>query len=378
MIKRTVIGAILAASIIGGTASARDYISVVGSSTVYPFATVVAEQFGKTTSFNTPKIESTGSGGGLKLFCAGVGIKHPDITNASRRIKASEVESCAQNGVMEIIEVKIGYDGIVIANAKKAPPLALTREQIFMALAKQVPDPKTGKLIDNPHKTWKDIDPALPALKIEVLGPPPTSGTRDAFAELALGGGAKAFPLLKKLRGLGADEPAAIKETMDKLGIARSVYDEMEKKKGTAPKGKQLFKAIAHAVREDGIFVETGENDNLIVQKLDANPSAFGIFGYSFLEQNADKVRGARIDGVEPTFENISSVEYPVSRALFFYVKKAHVDNIPGMKEYLAEFTSEKAWGEEGYLTDKGMIPMPEEEREKFREDVENLVDLAL
>ncbi|VFN04549.1 MAG: phosphate ABC transporter substrate-binding protein, PhoT family [Candidatus Kentron sp. G] len=378
MIKRTVIGAILAASIIGGTAFARDYISVVGSSTVYPFATVVAEQFGKTTSFNTPKIESTGSGGGLKLFCAGVGIKHPDITNASRRIKASEVESCAQNGVTEIIEVKIGYDGIVFANAKKAPPIALTRKQIFMALAKQVPDPKTGELIDNPHKTWNEIDPALPALKIEVLGPPPTSGTRDAFAELALGGGAKAFPLLKKLRGFGADEPAAIKGAMDKLGIARSVYDKMEKKKGKAPKGKQLFKAIAHAVREDGVFVEMGENDNLIVQKLDTNPSAFGIFGYSFLEQNADKVRGARIDGVEPTFENISSGEYPVSRALFFYVKKAHVDNIPGMKGYLAEFTSEKAWGEEGYLADKGMIPMPGEEREKFRQDVENLADLGL
>ncbi|VFN05673.1 MAG: phosphate ABC transporter substrate-binding protein, PhoT family [Candidatus Kentron sp. G] len=378
MIKRTVIGAILAASIIGGTAFARDYISVVGSSTVYPFATVVAEQFGKTTSFNTPKIESTGSGGGLKLFCAGVGIKHPDITNASRRIKASEVESCAQNGVTEIIEVKIGYDGIVFANAKKAPPIALTRKQIFMALAKQVPDPKTGELIDNPHKTWNEIDPALPALKIEVLGPPPTSGTRDAFAELALGGGAKAFPLLKKLRGFGADEPAAIKGAMDKLGIARSVYDKMEKKKGKAPKGKQLFKAIAHAVREDGVFVEMGENDNLIVQKLDTNPSAFGIFGYSFLEQNADKVRGARIDGVEPTFENISSGEYPVSRALFFYVKKAHVDNIPGMKGYLAEFTSEKAWGEEGYLADKGMIPMPGEEREKFRQDVENLADLVL
>ncbi|MBT8419994.1 MAG: substrate-binding domain-containing protein [Gammaproteobacteria bacterium] len=379
MIKKTLIGTVLvAASAIGQTAFARDYISIVGSSTVYPFATVVAEQFGKTTSFKTPKIESTGSGGGLKLFCGGVGVKHPDITNASRRIKASEVENCAKNGVTEIIEVKIGYDGIVFANATKAKPAEFTRKEIFTALGKQVPDANTGKLADNPNKTWKDVNATLPASKIEVLGPPPTSGTRDAFAELALGGGAKKFPLLEKLRGLGRDDVEAIKKTMDELGIARDVYDGMEQKKGKKPKGKDIFNAIAHAMREDGAFIEAGENDNLIVQKLDANPNAFGVFGYSFLEQNADKVQGARIDGVEPTFENISSGEYPVSRPLLFYVKKAHMDNIPGMKEYLEEFTSEKAWGEEGYLTDKGMIPMPDAEREKFRQDVKSLTNLKL
>nr|VFK04083.1 MAG: phosphate ABC transporter substrate-binding protein, PhoT family [Candidatus Kentron sp. H]VFK04658.1 MAG: phosphate ABC transporter substrate-binding protein, PhoT family [Candidatus Kentron sp. H]VFK05965.1 MAG: phosphate ABC transporter substrate-binding protein, PhoT family [Candidatus Kentron sp. H] len=378
MIKKIIMGTVLAASAIGGTALARDYISIVGSSTVYPFATVVAEQFGKTSSFKTPKIESTGSGGGLKLFCAGVGVEHPDITNASRRIKASEVAACARNGVTEIIEVKIGYDGIVFANSKKADPTELTRKEIFLALGKQVPDPHTGKLSDNPNRTWKDVNAALPASKIEVLGPPPTSGTRDAFAELALGSGAKAFPLLKELRGLGRDEATKIKEVMGKLGISEAVYDEMKKKKGKAPKGKHIFKAVAHAVREDGAFVEAGENDNLIVQKLDANPNAFGIFGFSFLDQNADKVRGAKIDGVEPTFENISGGKYPVSRPLFFYVKKAHMANIPGMKEYLEEFTSEKAWGEEGYLADKGMIPMPDDEREKFRKDVRTLTNLEL
>jgi len=378
MIKKTIIGTMLATFLMGGTVSARDYISIVGSSTVYPFATVVAEQFGKTSPFNTPKIESTGSGGGLKLFCAGIGVNHPDITNASRRIKASEVKNCADNGVTEIIEVKIGYDGIVIANSTKAQLMELSRKDLFLALAKQVPDSKTGKLMDNPHKTWKDVNPTLPALRIEVLGPPPTSGTRDAFVELALGGGGKEFLLLKKLRGIDAKDAISLKEVMKILGLPANLYDEMARKKGKAPKGKDVFNVVAHAIREDGAFIEVGENDNLIVQKLDANPNAFGIFGYSFLEQNADKVQGAKVDGVEPTFEDISSGKYPVSRPLFFYVKKAHMKNIPGMKEYLAEFTSEKAWGPEGYLADKGMIPMPDAEREKFREDVENLTNLQL
>nr|VFK23245.1 MAG: phosphate ABC transporter substrate-binding protein, PhoT family [Candidatus Kentron sp. MB]VFK28392.1 MAG: phosphate ABC transporter substrate-binding protein, PhoT family [Candidatus Kentron sp. MB]VFK74230.1 MAG: phosphate ABC transporter substrate-binding protein, PhoT family [Candidatus Kentron sp. MB] len=377
MMKKTIIGTVLGTFLLGGAAFARDYISIVGSSTVYPFATVAAEQFGKTTSFKTPKIESTGSGSGLKLFCGGVGIKHPDIANASRRIKSSEVEKCARNGVTEIIEVKIGYDGIVFANAKKATPINLSRKELFLALAKQIPGPD-GKLINNPHKTWKDINPALPNRKIEVLGPPPTSGTRDAFVELALGGGAKEIPVLKKLRKVKREEAAKLKGLLDQLGLPAGLYDQMAKKKGEAPKGKDIFKVVAHAIREDGVFIEVGENDNLIVQKLDANPNAFGVFGYSFLEQNADKVQGARMDGVEPTFENISSGQYPVSRPLFFYVKKAHMKNIPGMEGYLAEFTSEKAWGPEGYLADKGMIPMPDEERKKFHRDVESLTDLRL
>ena len=325
---------------LAGAGSARDYISIVGSSTVYPFATVVAEQFGKSTSFKTPKIESTGSGGGLKLFCAGVGVEHPDITNASRRIKQSEYERCVANGVKEIVEVKIGYDGIVMANSKKAAPLKLSRKDIFLALAKDVPDPNGGeKLIPNPYKTWKDVNPALPAKTIEVLGPPPTSGTRDAFVELAMEGGAKKFAWIK-----------ALKKT-----------------------DKKKYKAVAHTIREDGAYVEAGENDNLIVQKLDANPNSIGIFGFSFLDQNTDKVQGSFVDGVQPTFDAIADGKYPVSRPLFFYVKKAHVGVIPGIQEYLEEFTAEKTWGEDGYLADKGMIPMPDAERSKFRANVMNL-----
>ena len=314
--------------------SARDYISIVGSSTVYPFATVVAERFGKTTDFKTPKIESTGSGGGFKLFSAGVGIKHPDITNASRRIKKSECEMSAKNGVNEIVEIKIGYDGIVIANAKSAEPFKLSRKDIFLALAKEVPDPsgKEGKLVANPYKTWKEVNSELPDTKIEVLGPPPTSGTRDAFVELAMESGAKEFAWIKALK----------------------------------KEDKKKFKQVSHTIREDGAYVEAGENDNLIVQKLDANPDALGIFGFSFLDQNTDKMQGAFVDGVQPAFNAIADGSYPLSRPLYFYVKKAHVGTIPGMQEYLAEFTSEKAWGDEGYLTEKGLIPMPKEERESY------------
>jgi phosphate transport system substrate-binding protein len=359
---------VLAISLTGaaGIAAARDYISIVGSSTVYPFATVVAEQFGKSTKFKTPKIESTGSGGGLKLFCSGVGVEHPDITNASRRIKQSEVELCAKHGVKEILEVKVGYDGIALANSKKAPQFEVTRKDIFLALAKQVPGPD-GKLIDNPHKTWKDVNPSLPNMKIEVLGPPPTSGTRDAFAELAMEAGAKKFEDLKTLRG--SKDEAEIKSLMAKLGIPESAFNK---------KGKKVFQAVAHAVREDGAYIEAGENDNLIVQKLEANPSALGIFGFSFLDQNSDKVQSSLIEGVPASFDSIADGSYPVSRPLFFYVKKAHVGTIPGMVEYLAEFTSDKAWGDEGYLSDRGLIPMPEQERAAFKADAKALKPLTL
>ena len=317
--------------------SARDYISIVGSSTVYPFATVVAEQFGKTTHYKTPKIESTGSGGGLKLFCAGVGVEHPDITNASRRIKKSEYEKCLANGVTEIVEVKIGYDGIVLANSKKAKPMKLSRRDMFLALAKNVPDPKgSERVVPNPYRTWKDVNPSLPNIKIEVLGPPPTSGTRDAFVELVMEEAAESYPWIKA-------------------------------------KDKKAFRAIADAIREDGAYIEAGENDNLIVQKLEANPDAFGIFGFSYLDQNTDKIQGSFVDGVQPTFDTIASGEYPVSRPLFFYVKKAHIGVIPGIEGYLAEFTSEKAWGPDGYLADKGLIPMPDAERMKYRADVNKL-----
>jgi len=325
-------------------AAGRDYISIVGSSTVYPFATVVAEQFGKTTNFKTPKIESTGSGGGLKLFCSGIGVSHPDITNASRRIKKSEVDLCAKNGINDITEIKIGYDGIVIANSITAARLTISRKDIFLALAKDVPSGVGESLIPNPYKTWKEVNPSLPDIKIEVLGPPPTSGTRDAFAELAMEGGCKQFGWIKEMK----------------------------------KRDKKKYKAICHAVREDGAYIEAGENDVLIVRKLEANPKAFGIFGFSFLDQNEDKVQGSIVDGQEPTFDNIADGIYPVSRALYFYVKKAHADMIPGMKEYIKEFASEKASGDDGYLIDKGLIPMPQEEREKFRKDGIDMKNLTL
>lgn len=345
-LKTTLLAGLVASTLIPQAAfsqSARDHINVVGSSTVYPFSTVVAERFGKSTKFKTPKIESTGSGGGLKLFCAGVGVQHPDITNSSRRIKTSEVEKCAANGVTRIVEVKVGYDGIVFASSSKSKPINLTRKQLFTALAKQVPD-AGGKLIDNPNTTWDQVDASLPNIKIEVLGPPPTSGTRDAFVELVMETGCAGYPTLKNLK----------------------------------KSDSKMFKAVCHAIREDGGYVEAGENDNLIVQKLDANPAAFGIFGFSFLDQNADKLQGNPIDKVAPTFEAIANGSYPVSRPLFFYVKSAHVNVIPGMKEFLAEFTSEKAWGEDGYLADKGMIPMPVAERKKFASDATALANLSL
>ena len=317
-------------------AGSRDHISIVGSSTVYPFATVVAEKFGKSTQYKTPTIESTGSGGGHKLFGAGIGVEHPDITNSSRRIKKSEFEKAAKKGI-EIVEVKIGYDGIVVGNSKNAPTMKLARKDLYLALAAKVPNPDGSEtLVDNPYKTWKEINPALPATKIEVLGPPPTSGTRDAFLELVMEKGAKKYPFVKAMP-------------------------------------KKEFKAAAHTIREDGPYIEAGENDNMIVGKLVENPNRLGIFGFSFLDQNTDQIQGSLVEGVKPTFDAIADGSYPVSRALYFYVKKAHVDTIPGMKGYLEEFTSEKAWGDEGYLTDKGLIPMPKAERMKFKAAVKDL-----
>lgn len=323
--------------------SSRDYIYIVGSSTVYPFSTVVAERFGRSTDFRTPKVESTGSGGGLKLFCDGVGVDYPDIANSSRAIKQSEIELCKSHGVNEIIEVRIGYDGIVFAHAIESADLAISREEMFLALAKEVPGDKPGELIENPYTTWAEINPELPAARIEVLGPPPTSGTRDAFVELAMEGGCTEI-----------DWIAALAKT-----------------------DKSAFKSICHTIREDGAFVEAGENDNLIVQKLQANPNAFGIFGFSFLDQNADKVKGVGVDGVEPTFDAIADGDYPVARPLFFYAKKAHVGVIPGLKEFLREFTSERAWGEEGYLSERGLIPMPDDERREIAGNVRNLTPIT-
>jgi phosphate transport system substrate-binding protein len=324
---------------LAGAAQARDQIRIVGSSTVFPFSTTVAEQFGKTSSFKTPVVESTGSGGGIKLFCAGVGTDHPDIANASRRIKKSEVEMCNANGVT-VVEIKFGFDGIVLANAKGGPAFSITRAQVFLALAAQVPG-KDGKLIANPYKTWSDIDKSLPNEPIEVLGPPPTSGTRDAFVELVMEPGGEGLPAIQAL-------------------------------------DKDARKVALQSLREDGAFIEAGENDNLIVQKLEANPKAVGIFGFSFMDQNADKVQGAIVDGKPPTFENIASGAYPVSRSLYFYVKKQHVGTIPGMAEYIAEFTSNRAAGEEGYLIDKGLIPLPKADLEASRKAGVELTPVSL
>ncbi len=353
------ITAALAASINTASAVSRDHIDIVGSSTVYPFATVVAETYGKKTGKKTPKIESTGSGGGMKLFCAGIGINTPDITNASRRIKISEFNKCQKNGVKNIVEVQIGFDGIAIANAKSAPAFKLSRKDIFLALAKDVPGKQPGKLIANPYKTWKDVNPVLPAIKIEVLGPPPTSGTRDAFAELALEGGCMTFDWIKQIK--------ADSKTAKKAGD-----------KGKSSELKHKYKAICHTIREDGAYIEAGENDNLIVEKLSKNPDALGVFGFSFLDQNSDKVKGASVDGVEVGFDTVADGSYPVSRPLFFYVKKAHVGKVPGIKEYIAEFTDEEAWGDDGYLTDKGLIPLSQEKRQEIGKAARDLVPLKL
>jgi phosphate transport system substrate-binding protein len=323
----TASAAALALAASAGYAAARDQIQIVGSSTVFPFTTAVAEKLGQDGKFKTPVVESTGTGGGMKLFCGGVGENAPDFTNASRAMKDSELETCKAAGVTPV-EIKVGFDGIVLANSKASKPLDVTKEIVFKALAKNVA--VDGKVVANPYVNWADIDASLPATKIEVLGPPPTSGTRDAFVELVM------------------DE---------------ACQDEV---KAANEKG-------CGEIREDGAYVEAGENDNLIVQKLEANPNAFGIFGFSFLDQNADKLQGSKVGGVEPTFENIASGDYGVSRSLFVYAKKEHVGVIPGMEEFIAEYTSDAAWGPDGYLADKGLIPLPDDQRAKSAEDAKAL-----
>jgi phosphate transport system substrate-binding protein len=315
----------LAASV--GYAAARDQIQIVGSSTVFPFTTAVAEKLGQGGQFKTPVVESTGTGGGMKLFCSGVGEGTPDFTNASRAIKDKELADCKANGATPV-EIKVGFDGIVLANSKAGAMIDLTKEQIFKALAKNVA--VDGKVVPNPYVNWADIDASLPATKIEVLGPPPTSGTRDAFVELVM---------------------------------VEACQDEV----------KAANEKACPEIREDGAYVEAGENDNLIVQKLEANASAFGIFGFSFLDQNADKLQGHKVDGVEPTFENIASGDYKVSRSLYIYAKKEHVGVIPGMVEFIAEYTSEGAWGPDGYLADKGLIPLPDADRASVAENAKAL-----
>jgi phosphate transport system substrate-binding protein len=323
-------------------AEARDQIRIVGSSTVYPFTTAVAENFGQKTGMKTPIVESTGTGGGMKLFCAGIGVDHPDITNASRRIKKGEFEDCQKNSVTEIIELNIGFDGLTIAHSKSGPPMQLTLAQVFLALAKEIPGPD-GKLIPNPNVQWSDIDPSLPAVKIEVLGPPPTSGTRDSLHELFLEKGADQIDAMKKLK---KDDAKA-------------------------------FEAAWKSIREDGAYIEAGENDNVIVQKLDANPNAFGVFGYSFLEENIGKLGGVPIDGVEPTFDNIAGNSYKGGRRLYVYFKKAHIGLVPGIREFAEEYVSPAALGEEGYLAAKGLVPLPPAELEKVSAELRQMKTLS-
>jgi phosphate transport system substrate-binding protein len=301
----------------------------------------VAEQFGKSGAGKTPVVESTGTGGGFKLFCAGVGPGHPDVSNASRRIKKSEFDDCKKNGVTEIIEIKVGFDGITIAQSKGGAPMKLTMAQVFMALADQVPD-KDGKLVANPNKTWSDIDKSLPNVKIEILGPPPTSGTRDSFHELLLEKGAESIPAL-----------AALKKSDPKA-----------------------FDKVWKTLREDGAYVEAGENDNVIVAKLEANKNAFGVFGYSFLEENAAKLRGVPLEGVEPTYESIAGGKYKGSRPLFVYIKKQHVGVVPGIDKFAAEYVSQKALGEDGYLAKKGLVTLPKKELETVRKNATGMVPM--
>ena len=309
---------------------ARNYIQIVGSSTVYPFATVIAEEFGIMTDFRTPVIEATGTGGGFKLFCSGIGEKYPDFSNASRAIKETEIKRCNENGVKSIIEIKIGYDGIVLANSVKSSVFELsgnnlTKKQIFLALADEIPS--NGKLIKNPHKNWSDVDRSLPDSKIEIYGPPSTSGTRDAFVELVM-----------------EEVCIKMKEFLDKYP------DKKERKKA------------CHVIRTDGAFIEAGENDNLIVQKLRSNFDALGIFGFSFLQQNTNIVRGFKIDNQKPTFSNIVSGKYPISRPLFIYGKAEHKNLVPGFCEFVNDIVSDETLGYGGYLIEKGLIPMTDKE----------------
>ena len=322
--KLTVTAGLLVMAMQAGSAVARDQIQVVGSSTVYPFSTIVAERFGNRGKFKTPVIESTGTGGGMKLFCQGIGAGTPDVSNASRAMKSSEWDNCQANGVTEIIEVAFGNDGIAFANDKKGPKLNLTREQLWKALAEKGPKPKK----------WNEIDASLPDAKISVLVPPPTSGTRDAWNSLVMGKGC----------------PEAV---------------------------KAADKKACEILREDGAAIEAGENDALIVQKLEADPTAFGIFGFSYLENNRDRIQAATIEGVEIDIDSIQDYSYPISRPLFFYVKKAHIGVVPGLREYLDEFTTEDAIGNDGYLLDAGLVPLSDVKRAKLQKDADGLIVMS-
>ncbi len=335
--KKTTL-ALLASAALTVSLSARDQIKIVGSSTVYPFSSAVAEELGATTKYPTPVVESTGSGGGMKLFCAGNNLNTPDITNASRRMKTKEFTLCEKNGVTDITESVIGYDGIAFAQDKSNSSFNVTREQLALAVAAEVPSKDGKSLIANPYKKWSDIDASLPNREIIVYGPPKSSGTRDAFEELVM------QHVFKKM----------------------SVYTDLYKADKKANKKYKKYSVI----RTDGVYVPSGENDNIIVQKLTKNKNAFGIFGFSFLEENEDKLIGSTINGVAPTPDNISSAKYPVSRSLFFYTKNSHKKDVPAMNKYVEMFMSENMIGNNGILTEIGLIPLPESQRTAIRKAV--------
>jgi len=318
--------------------SARDQIKIVGSSTVYPFSSSVAEELGATTSFPTPVVESTGSGGGMKLFCAGDDLNTPDITNASRRMKASEFKMCQENGVKDITEVVIGFDGIAIAQAKSNDTVNLTKKQLLLAVAAEVPSKDGSKLIANPYTNWSQIDSSLPNREIVIYGPPKSSGTRDAFEEMIVSGQTKKMP----------------------------VYTNLYKQDKVKYKAYKKYSQI----RTDGVYVPSGENDNLIVARLNKNKTSFGVFGYSFLLENDDKVKGSKIDGISPTPKTLSDGSYPIARSLFFYVKNSHSKDVPAMKEYIDMFMSETMIGFDGILSEIGLIPLPDETRTSVRNSV--------
>lgn len=338
--------ALMAAIVMATTqsADARDQIHIVGSSTVYPFSSYVAEELGATTKFKTPVVESTGSGGGMKLFCAGNGMNTPDFTNASRRMKAKEYKKCQQNGVKHITEVVVGYDGIALAQSKKTKAMNLTRKEILLAVAAEVPNKAGTALIANPYHYWNEINPKLPHRKITFYGPPTSSGTRDAFEDLAMKGVAKKMP----------------------------VYTDLYKADKKANKKYKKY----HEVRQDGVYVPSGENDNLIVQKLVKDADALGIFGYSYLAENSDRIAAATIGGVAPSPKAVQSGKYKLSRSLFFYIKKSHIEKVPGMKEYIKLFNSEQMVGDDGACTEIGLIALPENLREKYRNQANSLVNM--
>lgn len=317
---------------ISTSVSARDQIKIVGSSTVYPFASFVAEEFGSVSRYPTPVVESTGTGGGMKLFCSGADMNTPDITNASRRMKIKEFYYCERNGVKEVTELLIGYDGIVIAESNENPPVNLTKRELLMAVAKMVPDKQGNTLVENPYQFWDEINPALPHRKISIYGPPVSSGTRDAFEEI----------------------------------ILQYQTEDMKIYRDAGLKGYRL-------IRTDGVYIPSGENDNLIVQKLSKDIHAFGIFGYSFLEENTDTLRAASIDGIPPEAQNIADKSYPISRSLYFYTKNSHIDEVPAMKEYAEMFINPDLIGEDGLLTEIGLIPLSEEAIEESLQRLENL-----